>query len=801
MRKVFSLMLLLSTMALTAQHNSVRGMLIDSIGNPIAFANILAYETDSDDPISGATSNDDGSFVISKLEDKKYVISFSFIGFQTRTIAVNLPSEENVGTVTLETDTQVLDETLIVLERPTLIKESGKLVFNVENTSLSSGTTLNLLQRTPGVLVVQNRISVQNMAPTIYINDKRVYLSPAEVTSLLNNLDAGVVKAIEVITNTSSKYDAEAGTVLNIITTKAISVGYKASVSGRWEQAVFPKYNFTTSHFYKNDWINLYGSISTSPRKENKDQEDFIQFFQPDGSTKSIWESDFKRITRSNAHQLNIISDFTLSERNSLHLTMTGLISPDKAFRNTVFTEMFNAQQVLDSTFATKSDLENDSSNLSFNLEHTWKIAPEKTTLKTAVNFIRYDHEQIQTVDTQYELPDGSPLTRNQFFTNSSQDTKIFTGQMDATTPLKKYTLEAGAKFSTIHTDSKLDFFNTDTGIQQFNTELSDEFLYKEIIFANYINLSRNWDAWQFSAGLRSEYTDVEGDSRNLGLLNTQSYFELFPSVNVQHDLNENHKIGLTYARRVERPRYQSLNPFKYFLNENNFNGGNPNLSPSIENKVALSYTYKNTWFFELYYQVFDNALSVLTFQDNENNTLRNIDANLITDFQYSFDAIYASAIEDWWYLSVVTSTFYLENEFLSEESALPTYSNDTFGFYSQVYSGFTLSKKQQISSDITAVYLSNLIYGSYDYTNQFNLSLSFRKALLNDRASISLGVDDVFDTYNIPVQSKYYNQNNRYFSMAESRMFRLGFKFNFGNARLKDNNRSIKPVEAERLQ
>jgi len=296
MRTVFSLMLFLCTMTLTAQHASVRGMLVDNDENPVSFANILLYEADSERPISGTTSNDDGSFVISKLEDKEYIISFSFIGFQTKTRTIGLPSEENLGTIVLEEDSEILDETHIIGRRPTLKREMGKLIFNVENTSLSTGSTLNLLQRTPGILVVQDRITVQNAIPTIFINDKRVYLSFEEVTSLLNNMDAGVVKAIEIITNASAKYDADAGAILNIITSKAISVGYKGSVSGRWEQAIFPKYNFTTSHFYKNDWINLYGSYSVSPRKENKDQEDFIRFFQPDGSTKSIWDSDFKEL-------------------------------------------------------------------------------------------------------------------------------------------------------------------------------------------------------------------------------------------------------------------------------------------------------------------------------------------------------------------------------------------------------------------------------------------------------------------------------------------------------------------------
>ena len=149
----------------------------------------------------------------------------------------------------------------------------------------------------------------------------------------------------------------------------------------------------------------------------------------------------------------------------------------------------------------------------------------------------------------------------------------------------------------------------------------------------------------------------------------------------------------------------------------------------------------------------------------------------------------------------MVTSSFYLENEFFSVESAEERYSNDTFGFFAQMYSGLTISEDKTFRSDITLLYISNLISGSYDYKNQFSLSVSFRKSFWNNRASISMGVDDIFDTYNIPVSSKYYNQDNGYFARNESRLFRIGFRYNFGNARLSDNKRSSKTDEGERLE
>jgi len=243
------------------------------------------------------------------------------IGFLTVTKTIELPGEINFGKVVLTENQEILDEAIIKVKSPSIKKEQGKLVFNVENTSLSTGSTFDLLRKTPGVLVIGDYIQIKNSAPIIYLNDKRVYLTTSELASLLKSVDASDIKSVEVITNPSSKYDAEAGSVLNIITSKTISIGYKGSVNATYEQAVFSKYKFSTSHFYKSDWLNMYASYSFSPRKEYKQDDNYIRFFNLDNlSTKSIWESGFEKVTRSKTHQGNVILDFTLNDKNISHL-------------------------------------------------------------------------------------------------------------------------------------------------------------------------------------------------------------------------------------------------------------------------------------------------------------------------------------------------------------------------------------------------------------------------------------------------------------------------------------------------
>ena len=421
--------------------------------------------------------------------------------------------------------------------------------------------------------------------------------------------------------------------------------------------------------------------------------------------------------------------------------------------------------------------------------------------MQTSFTYIDYDDTQFQDVGTSYFSPQGMLIRANQFFTNANQDSDIFVGQMDATIPSNEAEFLAGLKYTKSDSKSELNFFDLENENAIFNPDLSDRFSYDESIYAVYLSYNRNWEKWSLDAGLRAEYTDIEGNSIVLGQINTDQYFELFPTASLQHQLNEDQSLGISYARRISRPKYQSLNPFKYFLNENNFNAGNPELAPAIDNKVTLSYALKNRWFFDVYYHHTDKTLSTLTFQDNSEQIIRTTEANLIRDFQYSLDITYVKPIGNWLYLSIYTSGFYFENEFFAVESTPETYINNTFGFYAQMYSGWTISKGKSITADLTAVYLSDFIYGSYTYGNQFNLSLSFRKGLWNNRASIQVGVDDMFNTYNVPINSKYNNQNNSYFPQPETRLFRIGFTYKFGNSFLKNLDKRGNSQEGERLK
>jgi hypothetical protein len=449
------------------------------------------------------------------------------------------------------------------------------------------------------------------------------------------------------------------------------------------------------------------------------------------------------------------------------------------------------------------SDRESDTHSLSINADYKVLLDAEDSNITVAFNYTDYNSARLQNVATMYNDAGGNLLRNNSFSTDADQGTNIFTGQADLTHKIWKGNIEAGIKYSNIDSNSKLDFFDTDMGSKDFNQALSDDFNYIEKVYSEYVNFQQQFGKFSLNAGIRGEYTDIQGRSRSLGETNTDDYFKLFPRISGQYDFNEKHSAGFGYTKSIVRPDFQNLNPFRYFINENNFNQGNPQLVPSISDKISINYVYKHEWTFEAFYETVDNQLSQLTFQDNENRTLRHSDANLINDFQYSFDIAYTPTnLPRWLYGYLKTSTYYLESEFYSVESIQKTYTINTAGFFAEIFSRFTITKDRSLTADLYSNYTSNFIEGSTKFKNIFYSSLSLRKSFWDNAASISLGVDDVFNTYsNFRQVSKYYNQDNYFIAQEESRIFKIGFKYNFGNARLKDNNKSIDTEETERLE
>ena len=204
------LFLLLFPVTIFAQQSEISGTVLDQNNAPISFVTVLAHQlatakgsAAAPDFVIGTTTDDLGNFTLENLDHANYTLHFSFIGFQRQTKNITLTTNTTLGAIILLESSQMLDQAVITLKKPTIQKAPGRLVFNIENTSVATGSALDVLKKTPGVVVSQQGVSVKNNSPVIYVNNKRVYLSVEETLSLLESTNASILKSVEVITNPS----------------------------------------------------------------------------------------------------------------------------------------------------------------------------------------------------------------------------------------------------------------------------------------------------------------------------------------------------------------------------------------------------------------------------------------------------------------------------------------------------------------------------------------------------------------------------------------------------------------------
>lgn len=794
------LLILLASLPAFSQ-NIINGSVIDQASNPVAFANVvLLSAADSTTVYRGAVTNEDGTFSFEKIESNDYLLAISFVGYENFYRRILINGNTDLEPVILKEEEAGLTEVTIKARKPKITRSVDRIVFDVENSMLSTGSSWDILRKTPGVVVSGGQLMVRNGIVAIYINDRKVQLTADELRELLESYSAANIKSVEVITNPPARYEAEGGAILNIVTSTNLTPGYKGSVQGNYTQAIFPKYQIGTNHYFKTDKLNLFAGYTFSPRKEFKNDKSLYNFFDQNNRIYSSWETDFERTTRSRAHNASMIMDYNFNERNILSISSNVMISPRLLYDNYSVTEARNAQNQLDSTFVTQSSLKHDPQNLALDLKYTHKLAKPGAEISFNTHYTHYTQEREQIVSSRYFSPQGQQINRARFDTDAAQQIDIFTGQIDFTSPWGNANFETGVKSSLISSESGIRYFGIGANLVSPGLNISENFIYDELIHAGYISLSREWDAWSGKVGLRGEYTDIDGISDSEGAVNNQEYFELFPTFYLQRVLSENHILTFDYSRRITRPKYENLNPFRYYLNENDFNAGNPDLRAGISNNFNLNYTLKGQYFFDLYYRDNGETPEVISFQDNVNRTVRRLSTNLLESLSYGLDISHQRSITNFWFAYGVVSLFHEENTFLAVESNNRVVTNEIDAFYSSIYNSFTLSRDGSFTGELTFLHISGLISGSYQLDPWTTVSLGFRKTLWNNRAELSLNVEDIFNTTNTRLISQYLNQDNSYAPIEETRFVRLGFKYNFGNFRLQDNQRSIQAAERDRI-
>ncbi|MGX5688593.1 TonB-dependent receptor [Arcticibacter tournemirensis] len=755
----------------------MQGRILDSDGAPVGSATIELIKLPDSVRVKTVNSNELGVFEFRNVSAGTYVLIAGCLGYRrnisgpyTVKPAGNIPA----GNIKLMKDSLLLNEVEVKSEGAYIERVAGKVILNVDKSLMASGSNaFDILRRVPGILAAADgQISMRGrQGITIMMDGKAVSLSSGDLAEFLRGISADLVDQIELISNPSSSYDAGGGGgIINIKLKKNKKTGTNGSVTGGGGFGENYKSNLALLLNHRQKYFNVYGSWALNDyRRTDRYQMNRTVFFEERGAGFDINNYDLKSFSNQN---FKAGADFFISKNQTFGLMYTGM--HNHMFSDEENRTLVSNQRSVDSTIRTFSKESRTVSNNAFNLNY--KLNFKSSAITVDADYLVYDRESDETLAYYFyndhnELYRESPGLKN--LTPSHITIRSLKADYSVSTS-DRSTLQFGAKSSIVENNNKRRIVNVDDTGWLASSFVNDESSFKESIQAAYGNYTQQFKKAKLEIGLRGEYTQSSGSSllgSNLG----RNYFNLFPSSSFSFNLNKKHKLVLGYSRRITRPAYDDLNPFRYFLDQYTYREGNPYLRPEYSTSAELTDIYKERLTSNLSYNYVRDYYLSFTEQNDTSGVSRTIKRNLQSlksigmEFDYSLDV-------NSWFNSILNLQGYFrkfnigQGESVQRNSILVSFSASN-----------TFKLKKGVRAECNFSYESPTVSGMYDFKSVYVLDFGAGKAFLNDDLMLKLSVSDILNSDRNRYASNFPDVEMTGRQKIETRVVRLNLTYKFG--------------------
>lgn len=803
--KILSLFmaLLLATTGFASTHakqGSISGIIVDDQNKPVDYVTVGLFKTSDSSLVKTALTTPEGKYEFVNIATGSYFIKATMMGYETyKSKPINLIATEpnlKLPNIKLISTSKTLNAVHISATKPLIERKTDKLVMNVENSTILVGSTaLEVLQKAPGVTVDQNdNIAMQGKQGVLILLDgKQTYMSSADVANLLRNLQSSQLESIELITNPSSKYEASGNAgIINIKTKKNKNGGTNGSLNlvAGYGNNFRGSTGLNLNHRTQN--VNIFGNYNyANTGRDNRLEIDRIANGTPDTYFSQVGDS-FRRMRNNN---FKVGADIFIDKKNTIGFLVNGYFNnaTEETLNNTKIGPSF---QVLDSALIATSLQKNKYNNLSYNLNYKSVLDTAGSEISVDLDYSRFNGNDNATYNNQFLYPNGTPVrplisTRNG--APSQIDIKAF--KVDYNVSLSKSVkLEAGLKSSWVKTDNNLiaELFSSD--VWQNDPRRSNQFIYDENVNAAYTNINKQFKTTSVQLGLRMEQTNSKGNLITTNNIVKRSYWDFFPTFFLQQQLNKNNQLGLSYSRRIDRPSYDALNPFVYYLDQYTYNKGNPFLNPQYTNSFELSYTFMQKYLLSINYSRTNDAITEVILPDEAQKALYQTNTNLASNVSYSANLNIPVTIGKWWQMNNNLNVFHLSFKSPDLGGELLETGRTSFQFRSQ----HTFTIKAGLTAEVSGNYESPLEYGVLSIGARYGVDMGISKSLLNNKATLKLAVSDIFNISDTEIESAFPGLSYALYQKNESRIARLSFSYRFGKNEIKPARRRSTGTEAE---
>ncbi|RPD41719.1 outer membrane beta-barrel protein [Chitinophaga barathri] len=662
---------------------------------------------------------------------------------------------------------------VITSRKPLVQVKAGRTIVNVENSVMAEGSNaLEILERSPGVNVDKDgNISLKGKpGVTVMLNGKLTYLSERELSQLLKGTPSGNIARIEIMTAPSAKYDAAGNSgIINIVMKKQNKAGLNGSVNGNYGVTRKSRAGGGASLNYRAGKINVYGSYDYWNRGEIE-YLDFERKFYENNIPDRVSVQQTATDEPLSTHTFKAGIDYTLNEKNTIGLLMNGSAG---TYSNISRTDNLLSRYHGGILTHTVSESENHErwGNYNYNLNFLHRFDTKGHELSADLDYSGNTFRSNQFLHTLFLGHNGLTSQRKG---RIPSNTDVYVFKTDYARPLgEKAKLEAGLKGSFVNSDNNLAYDTLQAnGHWVKDLSATNHFRYKEVISAAYLNFRKEFTGFTLQAGLRGEHTFTEGRQITIDSLVKRNYFQLFPSLSLEKPLDDNNKLQLAYSRRVSRPGYEELNPFRVFRDPYLYFEGNPFLQPELTHTVELSHDYKSMLVTTLNYSSTSDVMNWMTGQVDSINTTYERPVNLRRFTSYGISLSATLEPLPWWAFNGFVNVFHNAYKDEGLDNSITAWT---------IYLQNTIKLPADFSAELNGYYESASNYGSAVSRPYHTISLGIQKLLLNKKATVKLAFSDIFRTKNYNQRINSNGVDMKMLIRPDSRVLNLSVTYRFG--------------------
>jgi hypothetical protein len=765
---------------------TIKGKLVDAKTNQnISFANLALVHQDQPTLIKNTNSDTLGLFEFKEVPNGKYILFATLTGYQKlqKEIIVNENDSKTLalGTILINEDLNLLQEITVTSGTPNFSTQNGQIKIGIANNAFfkSASNLLDVFRKLPGLQVNQDgtMLLASRATPTLFVDGKPVNMNNDEIQSYLSGLSPDMVESIELINQPSSKYDGEYQGIIDVKLKRNQSLGLRGTYNARFQRNNYSLLDNNLSLTYKTN--RLIYDLKLGYNTGSTFYKYYALQYLPNTNAMT---TDTRTVTSNQNINVQARVAYELQKGHSLEaFVRTFLVNRNAATANQLLTQTNNLAQTTAYVSGSNNALPKQH-NYAGGLNYDAQL--KNSELHVITSIAQIDSRQNEDIQNWNELNNER---LNYWKTNSRNNILIHTTQADYSQAIAVGKFEFGGKFAYTTTQNNLRYDTLSNAGFEIDPQRSNQFGYREYITAGYLSYLGKWDKINYSLSLRGEYTHTIANSITTNMVTKRRYLIWLPSLNITYNINNGEQLSLSYSRRLTRPTFPALNPFRFYYSLRHYWIGNPYLQPSTTNLFALSYSKK--------------ALNIALNAGRETDVLarypeynpttneliflgRNLPYRNFANLQLSSPVI----INEWWRMNNNIGLYY--------NKELTPYFDQTYhiGILNYTISGSQVFSLKEWLLDVSYSYESKSGNGLYVFKPVYGIDFSLQKAWLKNKLNTKLTLYDAFDNVKrrLIFREKSIINNDFYHYFGTQRLvFSLTYNFGSSTFKIKENKKS----------